>query len=85
MFYIYFWNNYHQNKMSQGRHCKFSLELQKEFPTFIKSKIEGEVECVTCKNAIINIRNKCRHSLLQHIGTEKHEKNIVMKEEITIM
>lgn len=43
---------------------------------FIKSKVEGEVECVTCNNAIINIRNKGRHSLLQHMSTEKHEKNV---------
>lgn len=58
------------------RKCKFTRDLQKEFPMFVKSQLEGEIECITCNNAKINISNKGRYSILQHIDTEKHQKNI---------
>lgn len=63
--------------MASGRRKnKFSAELEKEFPMFIKSKLEGDIECLTCGNAIINIANKGRSAITQHIKSEKHQKNI---------
>lgn len=58
------------------RKCKFTKELAKEFPMFVCSKNEGEVECLTCKNKIINICNKGRHDILQHLNSVKHKNNV---------
>lgn len=58
------------------RKCKFSQDLAKEFPMFIPSKIEGQIECLTCKNKIINICNKGRHDILQHLDSAKHKNNV---------
>lgn len=57
------------------RKCKFTEELAKEFPMFVRSKIEGEIECLTCKNKIINICNKGRHDIFQHLSSVKHKNN----------
>lgn len=58
------------------RQCKFTRDLEKEFPMFVKSQLAGEVECLTCNNSKISIINKGRYSILQHIETEKHQKNV---------
>lgn len=58
------------------RKNKFSAELQKEFPMFIKSKLEEEIECLTCGNAKINIANKGRTAITQHVDSVKHQRNI---------
>lgn len=62
--------------MGSRRRNKFTAELEKEFPMFIKSQLEGEIECLTCGNSKINIANKGRSAITQHIDSEKHKKNI---------
>lgn len=51
------------------RKCKFTKELAKEFPMFVSSKNEGEIEC---KNKII----KGKHDILQHLNSVKHKNDV---------
>lgn len=56
--------------------CNFTTEMSKELSMFVKSKLEHEVECLTCNKKIINISNKGRHDIMQHVDSEKHKKNV---------
>lgn len=60
---------------TQRRKCRFSAILEKEFPMFKKTKYNNEVTCTTC-TVDINIANKGKHDLEQHIKSQKHKKNI---------
>lgn len=51
--------------MASRRKKKFSTELEKEFPMFIKSKLDGEIECLTCGNAKINIVNEAYQNVFR--------------------
>lgn len=59
-----------------SRKCKFTKELAKEFPMFVPSKNDGDIECLTCKNKIINICNKGKYDILQHLNSVKHKNNV---------
>lgn len=55
--------------------CKFTPALEKQFPMFKKTKFMDEVTCTTC-NVDINIINKGKYDLTQHVKSKKHQTNI---------
>lgn len=64
------------SKTIPPRKCKFTPELAKEFPMFTKSKLEGEIEYLTCNGKRINISNKGKYDIMQHLNSAKHKINV---------
>ena len=60
-------------KKKPKRACKFTTDLQKEFPFLHKGSTESDVFCTTC-SASFSIAHGGKNDIQRHVSSEKYKK-----------
>lgn len=61
---------------AKKRSCKFTEDLQKQFPFLQKCLTPSEVRCTKC-NGAFSVAHGSRHDIQRHLTSDKHKKALI--------